>query len=146
MADGIKGKLEEAGHDIAETATKVGHKVGEAAERASDYAKEKGTEVGHRASELGDKAKHMAQEQFGSSSAGAGNSVASVREHMDVICSCGTKLGVVDHLEGDRIKLTRKDSADGLHHYIPTSWISKVDSHVHLSKNSVEAKAGWTAA
>src|SRR5688500_7827055 len=39
--------------------------------------------------------------------------VAGIRERMDVIGSCGNKLGVVDHVEGGSIKLTRKDSADG---------------------------------
>ena len=57
-----------------------------------------------------------------------------IREHMEVVGSDGNHVGTVDHLEGeDRIKLTRDDSADGQHHYIPTAWVEKVDETVHLS-------------
>ncbi len=52
-------------------------------------------------------------------------------------------IGSVDHLQGDAIKLTRKDSPDGLHHYIPLSWVDHVDNHVHLNKNSVETELNW---
>lgn len=69
--------------------------------------------------------------------------VAGIEEHMKVIACCGKQVGVVDHVEGKSIKLTRKDSPDGQHHYIPTTWVSKVDGHVHLSKNSEEAENGW---
>ena len=62
---------------------------------------------------------------------------------MDVIASCGKKVGVVDRVEGDSIKLTKKDSPDGHHHLIPTSWVARVDQHVHLNKNSEEAAREW---
>src|SRR3954470_14334726 len=68
---------------------------------------------------------------------------SQIRERMDVIASCGKKIGVVDHVEGNQIKLTRKDSADGQHHYVPTNWVARVDQHVHLSKNSEEACREW---
>ena len=68
-----------------------------------------------------------------------------IREHMDVIASCGKKIGVVDHLEAGTIKLTRNDSPDNLHHYLPSSWVSKVDNSVHLNKNSRETETGWKA-
>ena len=71
--------------------------------------------------------------------------IESIRDHMDVIASCGKKVGVVDHLEAGTIKLTRNDSPDNLHHYLPASWVSKVDSRVHLNKNSREAELGWKA-
>jgi hypothetical protein len=70
---------------------------------------------------------------------------AGVQERMDVIASCGKKVGVVDHVEGGAIKLTKKDSADGQHHFIPTGWVDHVDAHVHLKKNSVETAQGWKA-
>ena len=69
--------------------------------------------------------------------------VASIRERMDVIASCGKKIGVVDHVEGDTLKLTRKDSKDGQHHFIPSGWVDHVDSHVHLKKNSEETEKNW---
>jgi len=71
--------------------------------------------------------------------------IEGIREHMDVIASCGKKVGVVDHLEAGTIKLTRKDSPDNLHHYLPTSWVSSVDSRVHLNKNSQQTELGWKA-
>jgi len=69
--------------------------------------------------------------------------IENIREHMDVIASCGKKVGVVDHLEAGTIKLTRNDSPDNQHHYLPASWVSKVDSRVHLNKNSRETKLAW---
>ncbi|MFT3883332.1 MAG: DUF2171 domain-containing protein [Gemmatales bacterium] len=67
----------------------------------------------------------------------------SIKDHMDVIASCGKKIGRVDHDEGDAIKLTKSDSPDGQHHYIPKNWVDHVDSHVHLSRNSEEAMREW---
>jgi uncharacterized protein (TIGR02271 family) len=67
-----------------------------------------------------------------------------IGEHMDVIASDGVKIGTVDHLDGpDRIKLTKSASPDGQHHYVPLTWVDHVDAHVHLTKASVEAQAGW---
>jgi len=60
-----------------------------------------------------------------------------------VIASCGTKIGVVDHVEGNAIKLTRNDSPDGQRHYLPASMIERVDDQVHLNKNSEEARKAW---
>lgn len=72
---------------------------------------------------------------------------SSIREHMPVIGSDGQHVGTVDHVNGDQIKLTRKDAeAQGHHHFIPTSWIDHVDEHVHLSKSSEEVSAQWTQA
>ena len=74
---------------------------------------------------------------------GAGGQIA---EHMEVLASDGTHVGTVDHLDGaDRIKLTKSDSTDGKHHFIPRSWVSRVDSHVHLAKTAAEVRTGWTA-
>ena len=69
-----------------------------------------------------------------------------IKEHMDVLCSKGGKVGKVDHVDGDRIKLTKNDSPDGLHHFIPTSIVASVDEKVHLSKTGDEVKAMWTTA
>lgn len=68
-----------------------------------------------------------------------------IKEHMDVISSDKKTIGQVDHLEGsDKIKLTKQSSPDGdHHHYIPTSWIDHVDSHVHLNKSQNDVTANW---
>jgi hypothetical protein len=50
-----------------------------------------------------------------------------IREHMPVVDCNGEHLGTVDHLDAGRLKLTRGDSADGRHHYLPLSEVSMVD-------------------
>jgi hypothetical protein len=65
---------------------------------------------------------------------------STIKEHMEVVGSDGRHVGTVDHLEGeDRIKLTRSDSPDGRHHFVPLSWVSRVDDQVHLSKPGDQA-------
>ena len=148
MAETIKEKAEAAGHKIAETATRVGNKVGEKVEEATDWTKEKAHQVGNRVEEAAQKVEHKAKETFGDScgsdsTCGTGRSTSDIREHMDVIGSCGTKLGRVDHVQGSQIKLTKNDSPDGMHHLIPMSWVEDVDDQVHLSKTCGEASREW---
>jgi hypothetical protein len=121
MSD-IKEKLTDAGHKVADTAAAAGHAVAEKAGQAADWVKDKAGMGPKEGSDAG---------------------VAGIKERMDVIASCGKKVGVVDHVAGGAIKLTRKDSPDGQHHFIPTGWVARVDSHVHLTKNSVETEQGW---
>lgn len=79
-------------------------------------------------------------------STGAVGTLADIREHMDVYASCGTKVGRVDHVEGDSIKLTRNDSPDGQHHRIPTAWVAKVHGHVHLDRDHHQVQDQWQSA
>jgi hypothetical protein len=144
MADTTKDKVQKAGHKIAEKANEVGHKVAEGLEEGKDWAKETAQKIGHRVEETAQKVEHKAKEVFGGgASAGATSSIDAIREHMDVLGSCGNNLGRVDHVEGSSIKLTRNGSPDGLHHFIPTSWVSRVDEHVHLNRTCVQAKEEW---
>jgi hypothetical protein len=145
MAQTLKDKAEQTGHKIAEKATEVGHKVGEKVEEAKDWVKEKAHQVGNRIEEGTQKAEHKAKEMFGESGANTG-SVAGIRDHMDVFASCGTKVGRVDRVEGSRIKLTKNDSPDGMHHIIPTSWVAQVDDHVHLNVDHKEVQSQWQPA
>lgn len=115
----IKDTLSDAGHAVADGAKTVGHKIADGATQAAEWVREK-TGIGSHGAE-------------------------AVKERMDVIASCGKKVGVVDHVEGKTIKLTRKDSADGQHHFIPVDWVDRVDSHVHLKKNSMETEMGWSS-
>lgn len=66
-------------------------------------------------------------------------SFTDIREHMHVIGADGVKIGTVDHLEGDRIKLTRADSGMAHHehhHYIPKGLVADVEGDtVRLSAN-----------
>jgi hypothetical protein len=69
-----------------------------------------------------------------------------IRKHMEVIGSCGELLGHVDRVDGISIKLTRDSGPDDHYHYIPMSWVERVDEHVHLGKNCREAVREWSAA
>lgn len=69
-----------------------------------------------------------------------------VRERMEVVDSMGVHVGTVDHVEGDRIRLTKSDSTEQRHHTIPAAWIERVDDRVHLSRPSHEVKRDWTPA
>jgi hypothetical protein len=142
MATTFKDKLEDAGNTIAEKATAAGHRVAEAAEKATDWAKEKVHEAGHRI----DETKQTIANKTGiplSESTGAVGSVADIKEHMAVYASCGTQVGTVDHVQGNQIKLTKSGSPDGFHHLIPTSWVAKVHDHVHLNKDHKEVQSLW---
>jgi len=94
----------------------------------------------------------MAAEQSNQTGAALDQSVGStgsahdIKEHMEVYASCGTKIGKVDHVRGDQIKLTKNDSSDGQHHMIPTSWVAKVHDHIHLSKDHKQVEAEWQTA
>ena len=53
---------------------------------------------------------------------------------MTVLDRDGQHVGTVDHVDGDRIKLARNDSADGLHHYVLASAVETVEGEeVRLS-------------
>ena len=64
-----------------------------------------------------------------------------VTEHQEVIGSDGEHIGTVDHVRGDRILLTKSDSAaHGHHHSIPSSWITSVEDKVTVSKTVDQAR------
>ncbi len=67
-----------------------------------------------------------------------------IEEHMEVVGSDGQHVGIVDHLQDGKLKLTKHDSnADGVHHFIELSTISNIDSFVTLNVTSADAQAGW---
>ena len=67
---------------------------------------------------------------------------STIRAHMPVVGSDGAHVGTVDAVEGDRIKLTRTDSRDGSHHYLPLTQVDHVDTQVHLSVPAISAVPG----
>jgi hypothetical protein len=107
--------------------------------------KDKLGEAGDRVVEGVKDAADWVKEKTGMGSSGCGDraDASHIKEHMEVIASCGTKVGTVDHVEGNAIKLTKDSTGDGMHHFIPMSMVDHVDNHVHLNKNSKEAVAGW---
>jgi hypothetical protein len=70
-------------------------------------------------------------------------SVADIRERMEVVGSCGNTVGVVDHVRADAIQLTRRDAADGRHHFVPLDWVAGVDDKVHLDRDCGRTRAAW---
>lgn len=67
--------------------------------------------------------------------------LSQIREHMEVIGADGVHVGTVDHVEGDRIKLTKADSGmgrhEGHHHYVPGGLVAGVEGDkVRLSANA----------
>ena len=52
-----------------------------------------------------------------------------IKEHMEVTDSTGMHVGTVDEVEDDRIKLTRSDSADGMHHFLSLDAVDKIDDN-----------------
>ncbi len=60
-----------------------------------------------------------------------------------VVCSKDGQFATVDHMEGtDTIKLTK--DKDGHHHYIPLSWVTKVDDKVHIDRPGDQAMREWS--
>lgn len=56
-----------------------------------------------------------------------------IHEHMEVTTSAGQHVGTVDEVNGDQIKLTRSDSADGSHHYVSLDDVEKIaDNRIYL--------------
>lgn len=60
---------------------------------------------------------------------------------MEVLGADGGHVGIVDHVEEGGIKLTRRDSADGQHHWIKAEFVANVDETVHLKLTADEARA-----
>jgi hypothetical protein len=76
---------------------------------------------------------------------------SQIREHMEVIGADGVHVGTVDHVEGERIKLTKKDSEAeiegveggahaGHHHYVSLGLVAGVEGDkVRLSATGENA-------
>jgi len=70
--------------------------------------------------------------------------MTEIKEHMEVIGADGVHIGTVDRIEGNRIKLTEKDSGEGSHkghhHYIDRSLVADVEGNkVRLSATGAVA-------
>jgi len=70
--------------------------------------------------------------------------LTQIKEHMEVIGADGVHVGTVDHVDGDRIKLTKADSGAGFeggankghHHYISGGLVAEGEGNkVRLSAN-----------
>ncbi|MFV0922441.1 DUF2171 domain-containing protein [Sphingomonas parapaucimobilis] len=72
--------------------------------------------------------------------------VSQIKEHAEVVGADGVHVGTVDHVDGDRIKLTKNDSPqtqDGQgakHHYLPLGLVAEVEGDtVRLSATAQNA-------
>ena len=64
--------------------------------------------------------------------------LSAIREHMEVVGADGVHVGTVDRVEGNRIKLTKRDSGShgDHHHYIAGGLVAAVEGkRVRLSAN-----------
>jgi hypothetical protein len=73
-----------------------------------------------------------------------GSRMTDIKEHMEVIGADGVHVGTVDRVEGNRIKLTKKDSGEGSHrghhHFIDKSLVAEVEGNkIRLSANAAVA-------
>jgi len=63
--------------------------------------------------------------------------LSQIQPHAEVIGADGVHVGTVDHVDGERLKLTRKDSSDEHHHYIDGGLIAGIeDGRIRLSANA----------
>lgn len=73
--------------------------------------------------------------------------ISQIQEHAEVIGADGAHVGTVDHVQGDRIKLTKNDSPqteDGQgakHHYISVGLVADIeDGKVRLSSTGANTQ------
>lgn len=56
---------------------------------------------------------------------------SEIKEHMEIVGADGVHVGKVDGVEGNRIKMVRKDEQHGQddrhHHYVPLSAVASAD-------------------
>ena len=69
----------------------------------------------------------------------------SINEHMEIVGSDGEHVGVVDHMDGQRMKLTKTDpAAGGEHHYIHIDMVKSVEGgKVVLTRTGQQARDEW---
>jgi hypothetical protein len=144
MAKSIRSKIDEAGHKIAETASKVGHRVGEKVEKATDWVKEKTHMAGNRVDEIGEALKQRTEASDDELEKDVGWE-HEIREDMTVVGTCGNFVGSVEHVEAGQILLARDDSPEERRHIIPIEWVAEVDDRVHLNRSCDEARREWAA-
>ncbi len=66
-----------------------------------------------------------------------------IRPGMRVLCSGDTRFAIVDQVHGpSSIKLERDEN--GVHHYIPISWVARVDDQIYLDRPRPQIMREWT--
>jgi len=67
---------------------------------------------------------------------------SQIQKHMTVVSSRNEPLGSVDHIQGSSVKLVR--DVLGQHHFVPISWIERIDDKIHLKRSAQEVERLWT--
>lgn len=68
-----------------------------------------------------------------------------IKEHMEVTDANGQHIGTVDNVKDDRIKLTRSDSEDNMHHYMPLDSVDRIDDNRVYLKEDATIPVGLAA-
>lgn len=69
---------------------------------------------------------------------------AEIKPGMPVVCGTDSsaQFAVVDHMEGNDIKLRRDDA--GQHHYIPLDWAKReVDGKIQVDRAATDVMKSW---
>jgi len=61
---------------------------------------------------------------------------------MEITDANGQHIGTVDEVEDERIKPSRTDSGDNMHHYLPLEAIEKIDDNRIYLKAGTQIPAG----
>ena len=62
---------------------------------------------------------------------------SKIKSQAEIIGADGVHVGTVDHVEGDRIKLTKRDSSDHRHHWISLGLVAEIEGpKIRLSANA----------
>ena len=60
-----------------------------------------------------------------------------IKEHMEVTNAEGLHVGTVDGVQDDKIKLTKSDAADSMHHFLSLDDVDKIDDNrIYLKENA----------
>ena len=65
-----------------------------------------------------------------------------LKEHMEVVNAAGQHVGTVEEVADDKIKLTRSDSGDNMHHYLLVEDVEKIDDNRAWLKQGTAIPAG----
>lgn len=68
-----------------------------------------------------------------------------IKEHMEVVDARGQHVGTVDEVEDERIKLTKSDASDNMHHFLSLDDVEKIDDNRVCLKQTANIPQGTGA-
>jgi hypothetical protein len=70
--------------------------------------------------------------------------VNEIREGMDIIGACGTRLGTVGQFVGGAVGVRTDNPLWAVgHHWLPVAWVASVDQGVRLNRSLKEVWRAW---